>query len=51
MLTTDTAAKVRTYFATFLDGKLDEAANTLLIEYLEWVNLQNLLNDAISSRL
>ena len=43
MLTTDTAAQVRTYLTTFLHGKLDETAYTLLIEYLEWVNLQDLL--------
>jgi hypothetical protein len=43
MLTTDTAAQVRTYLTTFLNGKLDETAYTLLVEYLEWVNLQNLL--------
>ena len=43
MLTTDTATEVRTYLTAFLNGKLDETAYTLLVEYLEWVNLQNLL--------
>jgi hypothetical protein len=43
MLTTDTATEVRTYLAAFLHSELDETANTLLVEYLEWVNLQNLL--------
>ena len=43
MLTTDTTAKVRTYFATSLHGVLDEFADTLLVEHLEWVYLQDLL--------
>ena len=43
MLTTDTAAEVRTYLATSLHGVLDEFADTLLVEHLEWVNLQDLL--------
>ena len=43
MLTTDTAAQVRTYLTTFLHSELDETAYTLLVEYLEWVNLQDLL--------
>ena len=43
MFTTDTATELRTYLTTFLHGELDETANTLLVEYLEWVNLQNLL--------
>ena len=43
MLTTDTATKLRTNLATFLNSELDETANTLLVENLEWVNLQDLL--------
>jgi hypothetical protein len=43
MLTTDTAAELRTYFTTFLHSELDETAYTSLVEYLEWVNLQDLL--------
>jgi hypothetical protein len=43
MLTTDTAAEIRTYLTAFLHSELDETANTLLVEYLEWVNLQDLL--------
>ena len=43
MLTTDTATEVGTYLATTLHGILDEFADTLLVEYLERVNLQDLL--------
>ena len=43
MLTTDTATQVRTYLTTFLHSELDETANTLLIEHLERVYLQDLL--------
>ena len=41
--TTDTAAEVRTNLATTLNRILDQLTNTLLIEYLEWVYLQDLL--------
>ena len=57
MLTADTATQVRTYLAAFLHSELDETADTLLVEYLERIYLQDLLvevyrwNDAISSRL
>ena len=43
MLTTDTAAELRTYLAAFLHSELDETAYASLVEYLEGVNLQNLL--------
>ena len=43
LLTTDTAAQVGTYLTAFLHSELDEATNTLLVEHLEWVNLQDLL--------
>ena len=43
MLTTDTATQVRTYLTTFLHSELDETANTLLVEHLERVYLQDLL--------
>ena len=43
MLTTDTATEVRTYLATFLHSELDETADTLLVEYLERIYLQDLL--------
>ena len=43
MLTTDTATEVRTYLATFLHSELDETADTLLVEYLERIHLQDLL--------
>ena len=43
MLTTDTAAELRTYLAAFLHSELDETAYTSLIEHLERVNLQDLL--------
>ena len=43
MLTTDTATEVWTYSATLADSKLDETAYTLLVENLEWVDLQDLL--------
>jgi hypothetical protein len=43
MFTTDTAAEVRTNLATFLHSELDETADTLLVENLERVYLQNLL--------
>ena len=43
MLTTDTATEVRTYLTTLLHSKLDETANTLLVEYLERIYLQDLL--------
>ena len=43
MLTTDTAAELRTYSTAFLHGILDKLTYTHLVEYLERVNLQNLL--------
>ena len=43
VLTADTAAQVGTHFAAFLDGELDETADTLLVKHLERVNLQDLL--------
>jgi hypothetical protein len=43
MLTADTAAELRTYLATLIHSELDETAYTSLVEYLEWVYLQNLL--------
>ena len=43
MLTTDTAAELRTYLTTLLNGILNELTNTDLVEYLERVNLQDLL--------
>ena len=46
MLTTDTATEVRTNLATSLHGVLDELADTLLVEHLERIDLQDLLVDA-----
>ena len=43
MLTTDTATELWTNLTTFLNSELDETAYTLLVENLEWVNLQDLL--------
>jgi hypothetical protein len=43
MLATDTSAEAWTGLATIIYSHLDELTYTLLIEYLEWVNLQNLL--------
>ena len=43
MLTTDTAAEVWTNLTTTLHGILDELADTLLVEHLERVYLQDLL--------
>ncbi len=43
MLTADTCAEVRTGSTTILYCHLDELTNTLLVENLEWVNLQDLL--------
>ena len=43
MLTTDTATEVRTNLTAFLHGKLDETAYTYLVEYLERIDLQDLL--------
>ena len=43
MLTADAAAQLGTNLAATLDGVLDELADTLLVEHLERVNLQNLL--------
>ena len=43
VLTADTATEIGTNLATFLDGKLDETAHTLLVENLERVYLQDLL--------
>ncbi len=43
MLTTDTTLQVRTGRTTLLYGHVDKLANTCLVEYLEWVYLQDLL--------
>ena len=43
MLTADAAAELGTHGATFFHGILDELADTLLVEHLEGVYLQNLL--------
>ena len=43
MLTTETSTEFRTCLTAFLHSGLDETANTLLVENLEWVYLQNLL--------
>jgi hypothetical protein len=43
MLTADTATEIRTNLTTLLHGILDKLTNTLLVEYLERVNLQDLL--------
>ena len=43
MLTTDTATEIWTNLTTLLNGELDETTYALLVEYLEWVNLQDLL--------
>ena len=43
MLTADTCAEVRTGSTTILYCHLDKLTNTLLVENLEWVNLQDLL--------
>ena len=43
MLTTDTTAEVRTYLTAFLHSELDETTDTLLVEYLERIYLQDLL--------
>ena len=43
MLAADTRAEVWTDATTLLNSHLNQLANTLLVEYLEWVNLQNLL--------
>jgi hypothetical protein len=43
MFTTNTATEVRTYLTAFLHSEFNEAANTLLVEHLERVYLQNLL--------
>ena len=43
MLTADTATEVLANATTLLYCHLDELANTLLVENLEWVNLENLL--------
>ena len=51
MLTTDTATQFRTNLTTLLYSVLDELTNTLLVENLEWVNLQNLLVEVAASRM
>ncbi len=43
MLTADTHAHARTDGATLLDGALDELANTVLVQNLEGIHLQDLL--------
>jgi hypothetical protein len=43
MLTADTALEVWTYRATLLDSHTDELAYTLLVKYLEWIDLEDLL--------
>ena len=43
MLTADTCAEIRTCGATVLNCHLDELTNTLLVENLERVYLQDLL--------
>ncbi len=43
MLTTDTALEFWTNTATLVNSHLYELTNTVLVEYLEWVNLKNLL--------
>lgn len=43
MLTANTGAHTWTYSTTLLYCHLDELTNTVLVKYLEWVNLQNLL--------
>ena len=43
MLTADTALELWTYAASLLNCHFYELTNTVLVEYLEWVNLQNLL--------
>ena len=51
MLTTNTATQVRTYLTAFLHSEFDEAANTLLVEHLERVYLQNLLIEVYRQEL
>ena len=43
MLATDTTFEVLTCLTTLLNTHLDELTNTLLIENLEWIDIQNLL--------
>lgn len=43
MLTADTCTEIWTNRATFLNGILHKFANTILVKYLEWVYLQDLL--------
>ena len=43
MLATDTALQFGTYRAAFLNSHFNQLAYTVLVEYLERVNLQNLL--------
>ena len=43
MLTANTSAHAWTNSTTLLNSHLDELAYTLLVKYLEWVNLQDLL--------
>ena len=43
MFATDTALEFRTYGTTLLNCHLNKLAYTVLVEYLEGVNLQDLL--------
>ena len=43
MLTTDTTNEVGASGAALLNTHVNELANTLLVENLEWVDIQNLL--------
>ena len=43
MLTADATTQVGTHLAALADGVLDERADTVLVEHLEGIDLQDLL--------